>query len=239
MMRDPYQVLGVSVSATDDEIKKAYRSLSKKYHPDANINNPNKDAYTEKFKEVQNAYDQIMDMRKRGYSGQTYSQSQSYGHSSRQGHTQYKEYTDFNDFFRDFAGAGYYQQRQNQYESKEDMYFNAVRNYIRQGYVSEALNVLNQMTERSARWYYYSALCNSRLGNNITAMEHAQMAVQMEPDVIEYQQLLADLRTGRTAYRQQQQQYYNPMAQYSQCCYQMLLYNLLCNCCCGGRIFWC
>ena len=42
-MRDPYQVLGVSRGASDEEIKKAYRSLSRKYHPDANVNNPNKD----------------------------------------------------------------------------------------------------------------------------------------------------------------------------------------------------
>ena len=67
------------------------------------------------------------------------------------------------------------------YESKEDMYFNAVRSYIQQGYYHEALNVLSQMTNRNARWYYYSAMCNSRIGNNVTAMEHAQMAVQMEP----------------------------------------------------------
>ena len=59
-MIDPYQVLGVGRSASDDEIKKAYRSLSRKYHPDANINNPNKDQAEEKFKQVQQAYDQIM-----------------------------------------------------------------------------------------------------------------------------------------------------------------------------------
>ena len=59
-MSNPYEVLGVSPSATDEEIKKAYRSLSRRYHPDANVNNPNKDQAEEKFKQVQQAYDQIM-----------------------------------------------------------------------------------------------------------------------------------------------------------------------------------
>ena len=63
---NPYDVLGITPDASDDEVKKAYRRLSKKYHPDANINNPNQAAYTEKFKEVQNAYKTIMDSRKKG-----------------------------------------------------------------------------------------------------------------------------------------------------------------------------
>ena len=66
-MLDPYSVLGVTRSATDDEIKKAYRRLSRKYHPDANINNPNKDQAEEKFKQVQQAYEQIMKEREYGY----------------------------------------------------------------------------------------------------------------------------------------------------------------------------
>ena len=67
-MSDPYSILGVDRNATDEEIKKAYRTLSRKYHPDANINNPHKDEAEAKFKEVQQAYQQIMDERERGYS---------------------------------------------------------------------------------------------------------------------------------------------------------------------------
>ena len=69
-MLDPYKVLGVSRDASMDEIKKAYRNLSRKYHPDANINNPNKDQAEEKFKQVQQAYDQIVKERERGQTGQ-------------------------------------------------------------------------------------------------------------------------------------------------------------------------
>ena len=49
-MMNPYQVLGISPGASDDEIKKAYRALSRKYHPDANINNPNKAQAEEKLR---------------------------------------------------------------------------------------------------------------------------------------------------------------------------------------------
>ena len=58
---DPYKVLGVSYDATEDEIKKAYRALSRKYHPDANVGKPNQKELEEKFKEVQQAYSMIMD----------------------------------------------------------------------------------------------------------------------------------------------------------------------------------
>ena len=69
MNKNPYDVLGVSPSASDDEVKRAYRDLTRKYHPDANVNNPLADLAEEKFKEVQEAYKQIMDEREHGFSG--------------------------------------------------------------------------------------------------------------------------------------------------------------------------
>ena len=75
-MRDPYTVLGVSRNATEEEIKKAYKTLSRKYHPDANINNPNKDQAEEMFKEIQQAYQQIMKERTGGGSSYGYGGSQ-------------------------------------------------------------------------------------------------------------------------------------------------------------------
>ena len=98
-MRDPYQVLGVSRDASDEEIKKA---LSRKYHPDANVNNPNKEQAEEKFKEIQQAYQRIMDERQHGtsssYSGS--SGSGSYGGG-------YQDYGGFGGFV-DFFAPGIY-----------------------------------------------------------------------------------------------------------------------------------
>ena len=79
-MRDPYEVLGVDPSASDDEVKKAYRELARKYHPDNYQNNPLADLAEEKMKEVNEAYDAVTKMRSGGGSS-TYYQS---GYQSQQ-----------------------------------------------------------------------------------------------------------------------------------------------------------
>ncbi len=76
-MKDPYAVLGVSKDADDEEIKNAYRALAKKYHPDKYIDNPLSDLAAEKMKEINEAYDKIINMRKKGSSGRNYSNSTS------------------------------------------------------------------------------------------------------------------------------------------------------------------
>ena len=113
-MTDPYQILGVSRDASDDEIKKAYRTLSRKYHPDANINNPNKDQAEAKFKEVQQAYQQIMKEREYGSSG-----SYGAGGYGTGGYDPFGGFGGFGGFWGDFGG-GYRQQAGPEATDNED-----------------------------------------------------------------------------------------------------------------------
>ena len=180
-MRDPYQVLGVSRDASDEEIKKAYRALSRKYHPDANVNNPNKEQAEEKFKEIQQAYQRIMDERQHGtsssYSGS--SGSGSYGG----GYQDYGGFGDFEDLFGSFGFGGQSYRRQQSAAGGDEytVHMNAAFNYIQSRHFREALNVLSGISERTAKWYYYSSIANSGLGNNVIALEHAKKAAAMEP----------------------------------------------------------
>ena len=187
---DPYKVLGVDPSASDEEIKKAYRNLSRKYHPDANINNPNKAQAEEMFKKVQAAYDQIMKERQYGGHGTAGSQ---YGPGS-------SHYGGYSGGFGGFGGFG-------ASDREEEPRMQAARNFINSGHYQEACNVLNSIQERNARWYYYSAIANSGIGNQINALEYARKAVQMEPGNAEYRQLVSRLENNGRWYADRGTQY--------------------------------
>ena len=226
-------MFGVDRNASVDELKKAYRSLSRKYHPDANINNPHKDEAEAKFKEVQQAYQQIMDERERGYtSGGGGSSS---GSGSGYGGSFYGGYGPFGGF-GSFDGYGGYGQSGESDSRREttDPHLKAAANYIRSGHYREALNVLDGIRERNALWYFCSASANSGLGNNVTALEHAREAVRLEPENIQYRMLLERMESGGSWYQQRQTMYGYPGSFDSSCCVKLCVANLLCNLCCGG-----
>ncbi len=249
-MNDPYQVLGISRSATEEEIKKTYRALSRKYHPDANVNNPNKDQAEEKFKEIQAAYQQIMKERTEGYSSSGYGGygNQGYGNtaygragSSGQGYENagYNSGSgqSYGDPFGGFGGfGGFYGGFTGNTGYEEDSHLRAAGSYIRNGYYKEARTVLDNMglQERKARWYYYSAIANAGLGNSVAALEHARKAAVLEPNNAEYRSLLNQLESGGNWYQQRQAMYGYPVMGGGNLCLKLCIANMLCNCCCGG-----
>ena len=75
---DPYKVLGVTPQTSDDDVKRAYRELARKYHPDNYINNPLADLAEARMKEINEAYDQIMNERSGKTAGASGGQQRSY-----------------------------------------------------------------------------------------------------------------------------------------------------------------
>lgn len=182
MIEDPYKVLGVSPDASDEDIKKAYRRLAKKYHPDLNPGDP---VAAQKMQEVNAAYEQIKNPEK--------AQPNSGGYNSYGGYNGYG--------YNPFGGAWQRTYQQNTQEG--DPYLRAAAQYLRFGKYQEAMNALNNSTEKTARWYYLSALANDGLGNHVTALEHIRRAVSMEPNNYVYMQTLDQIEHGGTTYQQQ------------------------------------
>ena len=215
MIDDPYKVLGVSPDASDEEIKRAYRRLAKKYHPDLN---PGDQEAARKMQEVNAAYEQIKNPEKAQQSSQG-------------------GYGGYGGGYYDPFGGAYRQQSYGESQTA-DQYQQAAAQYIRFGRYQEALNALDNSQERNARWYYLSALANDGLGNQVTALEHIRRAVSMEPDNPEYQQTLNRIEYGGAAYRQQAGQF-RGFSMGGDMCTNLCLCYLANIFCCGGRGMFC
>ena len=210
-MGDPYKILGVSPDASDEEIKRAYRELAKKYHPDRN---PGDQEAARKMQEVNDAYERIKNPQKAGNSG-------SYGG---------------NPYGYDPFG-GYRQQSYSQ--GSGDAYQQSAFQYIRFGRYAEALNALQNCTQRDARWYYLSALANNGLGNQVTALEHIRRAVSMEPDNPEYLAALDRIEHGGAAYRENAGNFRGFTMRGDPCTNLCLCYLFNLFCCRGSGWFLC
>jgi len=169
-MTDPYKVLGVSSSATDDEIKEAYRAMAKKYHPDQYSDSPLADLASEKMKEINEAYDTIVAQRKNRSAG---------GYSA--GGYAYNGYT----------GAG---------RTSGSSGFNDVRSYIMSGRIADAEQLLNgvPVESRNAEWYFLKGTVLFRRGWLEEAKEHFTRACQMDPGNPEYQAALNQAMNQRS-----------------------------------------
>lgn len=214
MIDDPYKILGVSPDASDEEIKRAYRQLAKKYHPDRN---PGDAEAAKKMQQVNAAYEQIKNPEKAAP-------------NTGSGYGSYGGYGSYDPF------GGSYQRTYTQAETG-DSYQQAAYNYIRYRRYREALNALQNSAERNARWYYLSALANNGLGNQVTALEHIRRAVSMDPNNAEYLDLLDRIEHGGDAYRRQAGNFTgfsgNSVCPSLCLCYFAQLF------CCRGRFFCC
>ena len=217
MMGDPYKVLGVEPGASDEEIKKAYRRLAKKYHPDLN---PGDELAARKMQEVNAAYEQIKNPEKYRSSnaGGSYGGTQS-------------QYDPFG-----WGSYGGYRQQTN--TQSGDQYQRAAEQYIQFGQYQQAINALQNSTDRNARWYYLSALANYGAGNQVTALEHIKRAVSMDPSNPEYLNLLSRMEQGGTTYRQQAGNF-GGFTMRTDACTNLLLCWIINLFCCGGRCGFC
>lgn len=237
MVQDPYEILGVSRDADIEQIKYAYRKLSRKYHPDANINSPNEAEAEEKFKQVQEAYHQIVSEREAAERN-PYGDPNGNPYGTPYGEDPFGSPYGYDPFdpFGTFGGKRAGTQGQN---NIRDPKLQAAANYINNQYYKEALHVLDDMEGKNGTWYFLHAAANSGLGNNISAQEDAKRAVEMEPQNLQFIRLYQQL-TGNTDWYQNMGEGYGygncgSFRSFCSLCAAMSL----CNCCCyphGGII---
>lgn len=213
MNKNPYTVLGVSENATDAEIKKAYRELAKKYHPDNYQDSPLADVASEKMKEVNEAYDEIQKLRREGRRYSAGSNAYSGG---------YNTYSN--------ARAGY--TRTN---------YPDVRNYIQSGRLDDAMTILNGVPaeRRDAEWYFLCGMIDYRKGWTDRAYQNFKTACDKDPSNQEFRQAFNMCNHQRAYSGTQYQQTHGGGCSTCDICSGILCADCCCECMGGDCIRCC
>lgn len=175
-MNDPYSVLGVSPSASDEEVKKAYRELARKYHPDNYHDNPLADLASEKMKEINEAYDEITRSREQG-GGTSYSGGGAY---QSRGYSGYQQ---------SYSSAG------------SNAAYMQIRNLINANNLAQAEAMLRNISTHDAEWNYLMGSVYWRKGWMDEAARYFRTAATMEPGNQEYRNAVQYMNQGGQAYR--------------------------------------
>lgn len=171
MIDDPYRVLGLTPDATDEEVKRAYRALAKKYHPDMN---PGDAHAAEMMNKINAAYDQIKNPPAQTttradygdpFAGWTH-QDGAYGQSSSDPIESARRWI----YLRDFASA------------------------------LRALSQVPEYA-RTAQWYHLAAIANTNLGNRVLGYEQINRACAMDPDNLEFQRTKEQIEHAGQTYQ--------------------------------------
>lgn len=165
-MNNPYEVLGVSENASDEEIKKAYRKLAKQYHPDNYTDNPLKDLADEKMKAINEAYDLIQKER----AGNGYNRQQNYGYNSNNTNNSY------------YGDSGFARIRR-------------LINSGRVDEAEVLLNGMGS-GERNAEWHFLMSLVYYRKGWLQDARSEINLACSMDPYNREYRNFQQRMSSG-------------------------------------------
>lgn len=173
-MNDPYRTIGVSRNADEDEIKRTYRKLVKKYHPDRYQHSSLANEATEKMKEINRAYDAIM---KEKHEQTPY---------IRDGYAYDKRSEDCKD--------------ENTYEDAEISVYQRVRLLIKKFAFTEAENILGKIppTERLAEWYYLMGLISYNKGRLEDANNYIETAYSMDSSNTEYYRTYTAIKNQRS-----------------------------------------
>lgn len=213
MKKNPYKVLGVKEGASYDEIKRAYRELAKRYHPDRYRDNPLSDLADEKMREINEAYDFLM-KNAGGAAYQFQDDAESYDNSNAQ-----QSGSSYRSQYQNQQGGGNTQyqnqnqqqsQQQSQQQGTQQQYGYAdeselerqARMHVNSGNLNEAQRILDKMRNRNANWYYLQGLVFLRRGWYDRGYSNIQKASSMDPNNFEYRNALNNMNNQTGGYRQ-------------------------------------